>query len=188
MKQRARFGDQSFHTYWPTLYIAAPAKSEDLIDEIARPLPCAADLTEVAGRLAAGRELHLRHFDMPEDRADDIVEIMRDTAGESTDRFHATSVLEICLKASTFLQEMITGHDIGDGVENHAQQAELSRLHDDARPQNVKAEDFSTRAALSHARDARPAAQAGGGKDVFIRAGRQPVYARDMDDALRGLT
>jgi hypothetical protein len=188
MKQRARFGDQSFHTYWPALYIPAPAKSEYLIDEIARPLSCPANLTEVASRLAAGRELHFRHFGMAEDRADDIVEIMRDTTGESTDGFHATSLLEIRLQASTFLQEMITDHDIGDGVESHAQQAEFSRLRDIARPQYVEAEDFCTKAALTHARDACPAAQAGGSKDVFVRAGRQPVYAGDMDDAFRGLT
>ena len=71
---------------------------------------------------------------MAEDRADDIVEVMRDTAGESTDRFHATSLLEIRLQASTFLQQMIPHHDIGDGVESHAQQAEFSRLRDNARP------------------------------------------------------
>ena len=64
---------------------------------------------------------------------------MRDTAGESTDRFHATSLLEIRLQASTFLQQMIPHHDIGDGVESHAQQAEFSRLRDNARPQYVEA-------------------------------------------------
>jgi len=34
---------------------------------------------------------------------------------------------------------MIPHHDIGDGVESHAQQAEFSRLRDNARPQYVEA-------------------------------------------------
>jgi len=69
---------------------------------------------------------------------------MRDTAGERTDRLHAACLLEIRLQARTFTQEMILDHDIGDGVESHAQQAEFGRLRDDARPQCVDAEDFST--------------------------------------------
>jgi hypothetical protein len=168
--------------------IPAPTKSKDLIDEITRPLSGTADLFEAAGRPAVGCELHLRHLGMAKDRPNDIVEIMRDAAGESTDRLHATSLLEIRLETRTFLQEMITDYDIGDGVESHAQQAEFSRLRDDARPNYVEAEDFSTKAALGQARDARPAAQTGGGEDVFVRAGRQPVHARDMADALRGRT
>src|ERR1700731_3143940 len=83
---------------------------------------------------------------------------------------------------------MVPDHDIGDGVESHAQQAEFGRLRDDARPQCVKAEGFSAQAALSHARDACPAVQAGGGKYLLVYAGRQPVYALDMDNALRGRT
>ena len=121
MKQRARFGDQSFHTYWPTLYIPAPAKSEDLIDEIARPLSGTADFAEVAGGLAVRHELLFGHFGMAEDRADDIVEIVCDPAGESTDRFHAAGLLEICLQPGTFVQERIPDHDVGDRVESHAQ-------------------------------------------------------------------
>jgi hypothetical protein len=45
-----------------------------------------------------------------------LFEVVSDTAGESTDRFRATSLLEIGLQASTFLQQMIPHHDIGDGV------------------------------------------------------------------------
>src|SRR5271170_7410081 len=80
---------------------------------------------------------------------------------------------------------MITDHDIGEGVESHTQQAEFSRLRDNAGSHYVEAEDFSTKAALSHDRDACPAAQAGSGEDVFVPAGRQPVYPRDIDDTLR---
>jgi hypothetical protein len=39
---------------------------------------------------------------------------------------------------------MVPDYDIGDRVESHAQQAEFGRLRDDARPQCVEAEDFST--------------------------------------------
>src|SRR5271155_1483834 len=188
MKQRSRFADQFLQIHWPALYVPAPAESEDLIDEITRPFAGTADLVEIAGRSAVRREFPFRHLGIAEDRADDIVEVVRDTAGESADRLHAAALLQVYLQACTFLQEMITDHDIGEGVESHTQQAEFSRLRDGARPNYVEAEDFSTKAALSRARDACPAAQAGGGKDVFVRAGRQPVYARDMDDALRGRT
>jgi hypothetical protein len=41
---------------------------------------------------------------MAKDRSNNIVEIMRYTAGESADRFHAAGLMEISLEASTFLQ------------------------------------------------------------------------------------
>ena len=80
---------------------------------------------------------------------------------------------------------MITDRDIGDGVESHAQQAEFGRLRNDAGPEDIEAEDFVLEQHCGHARDACPAVQAGGGKDVLVRAGRQQVYVLDIDNAFR---
>jgi hypothetical protein len=46
---------------------------------------------------AVGRQLCFRHFRIAEDRPDDIVEVVSDTAGESTDRFHTAGLLQASL-------------------------------------------------------------------------------------------
>src|SRR6266404_7753 len=97
MKQGARLGDQSLHVYRPALHIPGPAESEDPINKIARALSGTADLAKVVRRPAVGRQLCFRHFRIAEDCPDDIVEVVRDTAGESTDRLHTAGLLQASL-------------------------------------------------------------------------------------------
>jgi hypothetical protein len=158
VKQRARLGYQPFHAHWSSWYIPAPAESEDLIDEITCSFSGAADLLEVAGRPAVGRELHFRHFGMTKDRPDDIVEVVCDTARESTDRLHTAGLFEIRLQARTFLHQVFPHYGIGNGVERGAQQAAFSILRYDTRSQRVEAENGYIAAARTQPLDACPAA------------------------------
>ena len=58
---------------------------------------------------------------MAEDRPNNIVKVVCDAAGQSTNRLHATGLLEICLQTCAFLFETLPSHRIGDSVESHAQ-------------------------------------------------------------------
>jgi hypothetical protein len=144
MQQGSRFGDQFLQIHLPAIRLPAAAECEYLIDEITRSLACTADLLKITAWPAIRRELPFRHFRITEDRADDIVKVMRDTAGESPDRFHAAGALKIRLQARPFLLKMVSRHDIGDGVESHSQQAKFARLRDDARLECIEAEDRLT--------------------------------------------
>src|SRR5260370_7761037 len=117
---------------------------------------------------------------MAEDRADDIVEVMRDATRESTDRFHAACVLEIHLQALTFLHEVFSHKGISDGVESRAQQPDFSILPDDPRSQRVEAENGYVAAARAQPRDACPATRAGTNKVSFVHAGLQPIHTLTM--------
>ena len=81
----------------------------------------AADLAKVARRPAVGYQLHFRHFRIAEDRPDDVVKVVRDAAGESTDGFHAAGLLQVSLQARAFLLEVFSSQGVGDGIESHAQ-------------------------------------------------------------------
>src|ERR1700739_1654584 len=124
MKQGSRFGDQFLQTHWRATHLPAPADRKYLSDKIPRPLTCTADFFEVAGRPAVRRELRFRHFRITEDRADDIVEVMGDTAGGRAER-----------------------------VDSNSQQAWFAGLRDDTGSQCIEAEDGAD-AGLAHGRNA----------------------------------
>ena len=136
MKQGSRFDEQFFQTHGPAIRLAAPAEGEDLIDEIARPLARAPDLREGPRRRPPIRpELSFRRFRISEDRTDDIIEVVRDAAGEGADRFHAAGSLQVCLQARALPLEVFARDGVGDAVESHAQQTEFRRLRNYAGPQ-----------------------------------------------------
>jgi hypothetical protein len=97
VKQRTGLGDQPFHTYLLPPHIPPPTKGEHLIDEIARPLSRTANLFEVSGRWTIRCQLCLGYLRMSEDCTDNVVEIVRDTAGESADRFQTAGPLQAAL-------------------------------------------------------------------------------------------
>jgi len=99
----------------------------------------------------------------------DVVEVMCNTAGPKAPTVPCGGLLQIRLQARTFLQEMIPHQDMGDGVESHAQQARSPDCVMIPGLQCVEAEDFSRKNRNSPRSDACPAAQAGGGKVVFVR-------------------
>ena len=74
----------------PPVYRASSrwAEQHDLLDEVARPLGTALDPVEVSDKLGVGADMLGHHLGMPEDAAEDVVEIMRDAAGEDPDLFH----------------------------------------------------------------------------------------------------
>src|ERR1700722_3269452 len=93
--------------------IATPGKGEDLLDQFARPLTRPADLVENAGGLMA----FIRHFDIAQDGAEDVVEVMCDPAGERTYGLHTPSLLQPQFQARAFLFEGLSAEGIGDDVQ-----------------------------------------------------------------------
>src|SRR5438105_190006 len=102
----------------PALHVPATAESEDLINQVACALAGTADLSEVGSRPATGPLGHLR---IAEYRSNNVVEVVRDTAGESADCLHTAGVLQASLQTRTFLFEMLPPHGVRDCVEGHAQ-------------------------------------------------------------------
>src|SRR4029077_14706327 len=129
--------------------------SEKLIDEIARPLSRPADRIEIANRVAVGCELRFRQLRMAENCAQDIVEVVRDAAGEGTHRLHAAGLLQACLQARSFTLQGSPPEGADNGIERVAQQAELVGSGVDRDLHSVEAQNSD--APLAGAADASPA-------------------------------
>src|SRR5215469_3608389 len=85
----------------------------------------AANRAKVMAGPTAGRYLRLGHLHMTEDRAHNIVEIVRDAACESADRLHPARSLQIRLQPSALPLEQFPLHGAGNSVDSHAQQPEF---------------------------------------------------------------
>src|SRR4051794_38018014 len=94
LQQRPCFRDERLDANPLSPHRAAPTEGKDLVDEIARTLACAANFTETIGRPAPCFDVGMCHFRKTQDRPDDVVEIVRDTAGESTDGFHPPGLMQ----------------------------------------------------------------------------------------------
>src|ERR1700756_1582102 len=80
-----RLGHQATHVKQLMPPAASPAESQELLDHIAAALAGAANSGEMTCRAAAFCDLRFGKLNIAEDCRDDIVEIMRNAAGESTD-------------------------------------------------------------------------------------------------------
>jgi hypothetical protein len=130
VKQRFRLGDQGLHAYGPAAHVATPAESENLIYEIARSLSRSADCVEIAGCAVVGCELRFRDLCVAENRTQDIVEVVRDTASKGTHRLHAAGLLQACLQAPSFAFEDTPPQGTDNRIERIAQQAEFVGFDD----------------------------------------------------------
>ena len=72
-------------------------EGEQLPGELGRALDGPADLLERAAHGRASASFLLQHFDVAEDDHEDVVEVVRDAAGELADRFHLLRLAQLLL-------------------------------------------------------------------------------------------
>ena len=80
----------------------APGKRQQLAGEVGGPLRGARDLGDVAARRVGGRHVVLRHLGVPENRGQQVVEVMCDAAGQPADAFHALGQQQLMLEPPQF--------------------------------------------------------------------------------------
>src|SRR5262249_3238707 len=114
----------------PAAGVAVPSEQQDLLDQVARPLRTAADRTQVLRETVVLAEMLLDHFGVAEDPAQDVVEVMRDAAGEGADPLHAARLLQTLLEAPSFPFHRVPSDGVHDDVERHPQQTEFDRISD----------------------------------------------------------
>ena len=80
----------------------------------------------------------MRHFRKTQDRPDDVVEIVRDPAGESTDGFHPAGLMQARFQPFLVLFENFSSDSVGDGVERHMDEAKFIPSREPARLQRIR--------------------------------------------------
>ena len=83
--------------------VRAAAEAQDLVGELARPLARLPDLAQAVGGGAIRRDLVERHLGPPDDRGDDVVEVVRDPAGEGADRLEPPRVAQLRVRPDAIL-------------------------------------------------------------------------------------
>src|SRR5262245_15925869 len=117
---------------------AAPAEREDAVDERAAALAGGHHAVQVAAQARALLRIAHRHLAVAEDRAEDIVEVVRDAAGERADRLQALRAAQLLLHLAQLLLGLLPLRDVlheadhargvAHGVEKHAP-ARLQPVH-----------------------------------------------------------
>ena len=96
--------EQGAHTHRTVPLLAAAAEGKDPIDDVPRPLARLPHLPHMLPFPAVRRSAAERHLGVAEDRPEDIVEVMRDAAGQCAERLHALGMpqpqLEVCFSRS----------------------------------------------------------------------------------------
>jgi hypothetical protein len=153
------------------------SKGQNLLDQVARPLGAAADGFEMAKRPGIRTIALLRHLGMAENPAQDIVEVMRDTAGEHADGFHAAGLLQARLQPCPLFFHGLPPDGIDDGVERHAQQAEFAGCANAAGPADGIETESDAAAVIVDMGHAGPAAEAKCEAGVLVLSGRHRLDA-----------
>src|SRR5262245_22593524 len=83
-----RLSDYRLHVHRRTVAHAAAAEREDSLDERLRTRPRMHHVVDIAAQIASVRRRLLRHFAITQNRAEYVVEVVRDAAGERADGFH----------------------------------------------------------------------------------------------------
>src|SRR5207247_2472986 len=91
---------------------AAATESEDALDERLRAAAGVHHVVEVAAHHAAFRRGLLRELPVAEDRPEDIVEVMRDPAGERSHRFHLLRLAKLHLEPLLLRLGVLPGGDV----------------------------------------------------------------------------
>ena len=124
--------DQISHPRQAAARVAPPAERKDLPDQNARPFRRPQDLAEIVRGQAVLRDLRLGDFGVADDRAENIVEVVGDAAGESPDRLQAAGLLQPRLETFFLAFEKLPVDGVDNGVERHAHQAEFAWARDTA--------------------------------------------------------
>ena len=74
--------------------VGSPSECENIVDQIATTLRRPAYLVDMLCRFGSACELRLNHFRIAENGANDVVEVMRDSACKRSDHLHATRPLQ----------------------------------------------------------------------------------------------
>ncbi len=186
-QQRGGLRDQSLHVHRTAASVPASAEGEDLIDQVAGALPGPPDRIEVAQRPAVRGKLCFHDLRMTKDRADDVVEVVSDAARKRAHGLHAAGLLQPRLETSPLALERVAPDGVGDGVDRHAQQAELAGTRGELPPDRIEAQDRAD-AVGANARHTQPAADVGDVERLAVRAGRQAIDARDVHGPVSGPT
>src|SRR5262249_51714194 len=159
------------------------SKGEDLINELTRPFAGVANLIKMAPARASGTDLRVCHFGVSDDRADDVVEIVSDAAGECADRLHASGLLQIGFEPLLFLFKRDPSHGIVDDVEGHPKNPDFAMLGQRMGAKRVESQD-RTRFLLVASCDTEPAAKPRVGEQVFPVGRTRRLNRREVDDVL----
>jgi hypothetical protein len=81
----------------------------------------------VSRRGGAGRKLLLGQFGVTEDRGDDVVEVVRDAAGQRPHRLHAARALQARHQPDPVALEELPLDGVGHGVAGQFHQARCRR-------------------------------------------------------------
>ena len=171
VQQRGGLLEQGAHLHRPGTPVAPPPEREDVVDQIAPTLRGPSYLVDMLRRLGSGRELRLDHLRIAENGADDVVEVMRNSACQRPDHLHAARPFQPRRESRPVALEKLALDGIGHGVAgkpHHRQRQD---------PLADRVEGVETHDALHPARPdqrhAGPGAHAGGRERVLHCAGRQ---------------
>src|SRR5437867_7534072 len=91
-------GDDAAEIDGDALAALAAAIREDLVDQAARPVRRGENVLRIALEWRACGGLLDEHFGVAQDAAEDVVEVVRDAAGEAADRLHLLRLPEPLLE------------------------------------------------------------------------------------------
>ncbi len=94
------------------------AEGENLLDQVLGPQPGLADLIEITGEVGIRRTDVDRHLRIADDRAEDIIEIMGDSAGQGADRLHLLGMDQLGLEPALLILGQPLSGDVEQEVED----------------------------------------------------------------------
>src|SRR5262249_34708273 len=132
-QKRLGFGHRMTHVARAAPSAAPPAKSQEVIDNIAPSFAGSANFRQVPRVAAALGDMCFGYFNITKDRGYDVVKVVRDTAGESA---HCISMRRVCCNLSSrsaFRCGSLPFRGTDKEIERHRQDAELARMRDSTR-------------------------------------------------------
>jgi hypothetical protein len=160
------------------------SKDKNGVDQIASALRRAAYLIDMLGQFGTGRCLRLRHLSIAEDRADDIVKIVRYSARQLADRLHATCSLQAYAKLGPFTLEELTLESVDNRIAGKPDYRKWEN-HPPSWSEGIETQD-AAHLARSNERHERPATDAGRRERIPDLARRQRANIRHSNNVRPG--
>ena len=101
--------------------VAAAPEGQNLIDQIARALRGPPNPAEIAPKPRVRTKALFDHFGVADDPAEDVVEVMCNTAAERPHGFEPTRLLQPRFQPRAFPFHGLPCNRVNDGVERHGQ-------------------------------------------------------------------